>query len=258
MQRSAWRPTSSASARVRPLSRRIDVHLLGTVAGRHARPHGRVGVHSLARRGPRQGLQEDVQVRQGRHDLLDADHGHEHVGERQAHAPVALGLHDDERAGLRDGEVGPAHGDAGAQELLAQVQAGGLGERGGVVGESGRRGSPGGGHGAHEDVADLGAVPVDRRDQDVGGEIVAELDDELREIGLPRGDPLGRERLVEADLLSRHRLDLDHVVDAVGARHRRRRSRRPSAASRAQWTVTPARVSASSSWTRYVSSDPSA
>jgi hypothetical protein len=60
---------------------------------------------------------------------------------------------------------------------------------------------------------------VDRRDEDVARQVVAELHDELREVGLPRGDPLGRERLVEPDLLGRHRLDLDDLVDAVRCRH---------------------------------------
>ena len=75
-----------------------DVHLLRPVTGGHARPRRGVGVHPLPGRGPRQQLEEDVEVGPGGHDLLDADHGHEHLGQGEAHPPVALGLHHDKRA----------------------------------------------------------------------------------------------------------------------------------------------------------------
>ena len=42
--------------------------------------------------------------------------------------------------------------------------------------------------------------------------LARELHDEFGEIGLVRGDPLGRESLVQADLLRGHRLDLDHLI----------------------------------------------
>ena len=48
------------------------------------------------------------------------------------------------------------------------------------------------------------------------GQVVAELDDELGQVGLPGGDALGLERLVEPDLGGRHRLHLHDLVDAVG------------------------------------------
>ena len=51
----------------------------------------------------------------------------------------------------------------------------------GIVGELGRRV----GQRAGEQGADLLAVLVDRRDQDVRGRVVGELDDELGQIGLP-------------------------------------------------------------------------
>ncbi len=98
----------------------------------------------------------------------------------------------------------------GGKELAAQVPPGGLGQRGGLVGE--RRVDVG--HLAQEDLADLGAVAVDRRHQDVAGRVVAELDDQLGEVGLGGGDARCGERLVEPDLLGGHRLDLDHLVGA--------------------------------------------
>ena len=119
-----------------------DVHLLRAVAGRDAGPRRGVGVHPLAGRGPRQQPQEHVEVLPGRHHLLDADHGDQHLGQGQAHPAVALGLDDDQRAGLGDGEVGAGDGDLGAQELLAQVQPRGAGQLGRVVGQVVGRGRP--------------------------------------------------------------------------------------------------------------------
>ena len=240
MQRSAWRPTWSASARVRPLSSRTTYDLLRAVAGGHAGPGRGVRVHPLAGRGAGQQAQEDVEVLPRRHHLLDADDRDQHLGQGQAHPAVALGLDHDQRAGLGDREVGAGDGHPGVQELLAQVQPGGAGQHRRVVGEVVGR-PPG--HPAVEDLADLGAVAVDRRHQDVAGQVVAELDDELGQVGLPGGDALGLERLVEADLLGRHRLDLDDLVDVV-ARGTSATIAQASSASRAQCTVAPAAVSA--------------
>ena len=72
------------------------------------------------------------------------------------------------------------------------------------------------GHLAQEDIADLGAVLVDRRDQNVTGPVVAELDDQLGQVGLDGGDAFGVEVFVEADLLGGHRLDLDDFAGAGG------------------------------------------
>ena len=113
-----------------------DVHLLRTVAGRHPAPRGGVGVHPLAGRGARQQPQEHVEVGERGHDLLDADDGDEHVGQGQAHPPVALRLDHDERAGLGHGEVRAGDRHLRAQELLAQVQPCRRRELGRVVGEA--------------------------------------------------------------------------------------------------------------------------
>ena len=151
MQRSAWRPTSSARTSVRPLSSstRWNVLALGG-----AGPHRGVGVHPLAGGRARQQLQEDLEVPPGRHELLDADDGDERLGQGQAHPAVALGLQDDERAGLGDREVGAGDGDGADRNALAQVQPGGLGQRARVVG--GRRVPAGPTRpSAQEDLADL-------------------------------------------------------------------------------------------------------
>ena len=63
----------------------------------------------------------------------------------------------------------------------------GGGQGGRVVGQPGR----GAGHLGAEDLPDLGPVPVDGRYQDVAGPVVAELDDELGQVGLQRVDAVG-------------------------------------------------------------------
>jgi len=52
-----------------------------------------------------------------------------------------------------------------------------------------------------EQRRDLRPVAVDRGDEDVRLLVVAELDDELREVGLDRRDPAQRERVVQPDLV---------------------------------------------------------
>ena len=47
------------------------------------------------------------------------------------------------------------------------------------------------GHLPQEDLPDLGAVAVDRRHQDVRGLVVAQLDDQLGEVGLLGRDARG-------------------------------------------------------------------
>ena len=95
------------------------------------------------------------------------------------------------------------------QEALAQVDARGLGEVARLVGGDAGRDRP------REEVADLGAVAVDRRHEDVRRPVPVELQDQLGEVGLERVDSLLGERLVELDLVGRERLDLHDLVDAV-------------------------------------------
>ncbi len=182
-----------------------------------ARPHGGVGVHPLAGRAPRQQLQEHLQVAPGGQDLLDADHADQRLGQGQAHAAVALGLQHHQGAGLGDHEVGPGDADLGGEEPLAKVQARGLGQGPRVVAQALGSGASPFGHVLAEDLPDLRAVAVDGRNQDVGRPVVAELHDQLGEVGLVGGDPGLGQRLVEADLLGGHRLDLDHLGLAGGS-----------------------------------------
>ena len=100
--------------------------------------------------------------------------------------------------------------DLGRQELSPQVQPRGLGQRRRVVGQ----GRVDVAHLAQEDLPDLGSVAVNGGDQDVRGTVLAELDDQLRQVGLVGGDALGRERVVQPDLVGGQRLDLDDLGSA--------------------------------------------
>ena len=155
-----------------------DVEVLRPVARRDAGPERRVRVHALAGRRARQQLEEDLEILGRRDQLLDPDDGDQRLGQRRAEAAVALRLDDRDGAGLGDREVGAADRDARGQELRAQVRARRGGELLRVVRE------PGQPERAAEEVADLDAVLVDRRDEDVRRLLAGELDDQLGEVGL--------------------------------------------------------------------------
>jgi hypothetical protein len=110
-----------------------EVELPRPVAAGHARPDRRVRVHALARRRARQQREHDLEVAPARDELLDPHDRDEDLGQRRAHAPVALGLEDDDVAGLRDREVRAADADRHREELRAQVGARRRRERGRVV-----------------------------------------------------------------------------------------------------------------------------
>ena len=137
------------------------VQLLRPVTVTDARPERRIRIHPLRGRRARQELEEHLQVAERGHELLDSHHGHEHGRQRRAHAAVPLGLDDADRPGLGDAEVGAADADARAEELLAQVDPRGLGEVPRVVRHDPRRDR------ARKQVTDLGAVAMDRGDEDV-------------------------------------------------------------------------------------------
>ena len=131
-----------------------------------------------------------------------------------AHPAVALGL--DHARWCRSRampKLVPEIATLVAQELAPQVLPGGHRQPARLVGEIGR----GVGHLGQEDVAHLGPVAVDGRHQDVRGLVVAQLHDQLGQVGLHRGDAVVLQVLVEPDLLGGHRLDLDHLVHALRA-----------------------------------------
>ena len=142
-----------------------QVEVLRAIAFSNTGPHGGVRVHTLRGGRARQQLEEDLQVLEGRNQLLNAHDGNEGLWQGQAHAAIALGLHDVDGSGFCHTEVGAGNGNLGLHELLAQELAGSLGQfcRLSLQGVIGIR------HLVDEDIADLRTVAVDSRNQNVGG-----------------------------------------------------------------------------------------
>ncbi len=88
------------------------------------------------------------------------------------------------------------------------MDAGGVSQLDRIVGDVRRAGRAVLPHLAQEDLANLGAVAVDSRNQNVAGTVVAELNDQLRQVSLPSRDAFGLERLVEVCFLRHHGLNL--------------------------------------------------
>ena len=118
-------------------------------------------------------------------------------------------------------KLAPEIGDLGGQELLPQVPARRLGQRRGSSVRSAGAGSP------TEAISRRKISRISARLRWIAGTrmcdglVVPELHDQLGQVGLPGGDPGRLQRLVEPDLLGRHRLDLDHLVGAGRADERR-------------------------------------
>jgi hypothetical protein len=133
-----------------------------------------------------------------------------HLGQRLGQVAIALIGDDDRCAGLGDQQVGAGDADIGLEIFLAQHLARFAEQRAGS--ERSRslarcvctRGS----------VLDLLTCDMHRRRDDVARMFAAQLDDVFAEIGLDRLDAVGREVVVERDLLGDHRLALVHRLGA--------------------------------------------
>ena len=216
MQCSAWRPTSSASTRCgrcraarggtraarRPPARRSTATCTGSSArrstsgaGAAGRPPGRASAGS---------------------DLLDPHHGDQHLGQRRAHAPVALGLDHAHGAGLGHREIRATHrppartgtARAGAARAASASAAGSSVSSG--------RSAP---------AANRSRISA--RLRWIAGTRMCDwvsspscTISSARSVSTARM-PAARQRLVQLDLVRGHRLDLDHLVDAVRAHDRR-------------------------------------
>ena len=172
---------------------------------------------------------------ENRQHLVDPDEGDERLGQRDTHSAVALRLDDDERAAFGDDEVRTRDRHLGPQETAPQMRPGGSREIGRVVREAVRRRQAPLGHVLQEDARDLGAVAVDRRHDDMAGQVVAELHDQLGEVRLGHVDARGDKGVVEPGLCGGHRLDLHDLVTPVLCT-RPTTIRLASAASAAKWT----------------------
>ena len=106
-----------------------------------------------------------------------------HARQRLREVAVALVGDDDAAAGLGDQEVGAGDADIGRQESFAQLGAG-LGQDVAAFVEHavGRQV----GVGLAEALLPVFPVEVERRRNDVAGQLVAKLDDVFAEVGLDR------------------------------------------------------------------------
>ena len=140
-----------------------NVEVLRPVALSRARPQTRVGVHPLASGGPGKQLQEHLEVLERRQEFFNPHDGDQGFRQGQAHAAIALRLDDGQGARLCDTEVSARNGDLRIHKLLAQEESRCLGQVCGIIRQAFIRV----GHLLNEDVPDLSAVTVNRRDHDV-------------------------------------------------------------------------------------------
>ena len=187
-----------------------DMEILRAIAWMDAGPDGVVRVHALAGGGAWEELQHDFEVLKAGQDLIDAGDGDQGVRQGEAHAAVAFAFDDADAAGFGDEEVCAADAGFDAQKFFAQEEARGVGEIFGAIAKVGEM------HLALKYLANLLAVFMQGGDHDVGGAVVAELDDELGEIGLVGMNSLLFESWVEGDLFGGHRFNLDDFVGARG------------------------------------------
>ena len=106
-----------------PVVEQDEVEGARTVPGVHSAPDRGVRVHALAGRRTRQQLEHHLQVAERRHDLLDAHHRHEHLGQGRAHPAVPLRLDDDDAPSVGTGEVRARDGHARAEKCVAKERA---------------------------------------------------------------------------------------------------------------------------------------
>ena len=169
----------------------------------HPIPDGVIRIHPLTGRRPWQHLQQHLQVLQPRHDLVDPSQRDQRLRQRQAHPAVALALDDAHPTGLGDQEVRTTHSRLHLQKLLPQEEP----RRIRKVLRS--RAQVRQIHLTLEDLPNLLPVLMQRGNHDMRWLIVAQLNDQLRQVGLIGPNPRRLQGLIKLNLLGSHRLDLD-------------------------------------------------
>ena len=164
--------------------------------------------HRLAGAGGRQHRQQDREVVEMVHDLLDARKRDMDAGQGGRQARVAFVLGDRDLAGLGDEEVGSRDPDVGVDVQLPQVAAGDHRQLLRAVGR--RRAEVLG-----EELADGLALHVHAREDEVVGGFAAELLDEFAEVALDHAVAGLLEGVVQVDLLRSHALGLHDGLGLV-------------------------------------------
>jgi hypothetical protein len=164
---------------------------------------------------------------------------------RGGHAEARVALVGDEQhaAGVRADEVRAGDAGLGLHVFFPQEHAGAAGDGFRIVVVIG------GDALALEGAGDFAAVLVDDRLDDVGRDVVVELDDELAEVGFEALDAVFDQEWIEVDFLGGHRLRLGEPGDAV-ARRMERIVCLASSPVAAKWTFTPRETSACSALAR--------
>src|SRR5206468_11509758 len=119
---------------------------------------------------------------------------------------IALTLRAAECSAIGYGAVGTAHRHLSREELLAQVAPCSSGQLMRIVGEFLPLGDR-----ATEEVADLAAILVDSRNEDMGGRLSGQLYDQFGKVGLNGPNTRICQCLVEVDFVGGERLDLHHT-----------------------------------------------
>ena len=182
MQRSAWRPTSSASTSVRPLSSSTRWNSRGPSPGRTPVQNDVYGFirSPVDERGS--SCRNTSMSRQAGTSFSMPITVTSTSGSVVHMRPLPSDSNTHTVPVSATAKFAPEIAHARVEELAPQVQPRRLGERRGLVAQVGQVEL------AREQVADLGAVLVDRRHEDVRLHVAAELDDQLGQVGLDRRD----------------------------------------------------------------------
>ena len=180
MQRSAWRPTWSASTSVRPLSISTRWNSCGPSPGRTPVQNDVYGFmrSPVDERGS--SCRNTSMSRQDGTSFSMPITVTSTSGSVVHMRPLPSDSNTQTVPVSATAKLAPEIPMRADEELAPQVQPGRLGERRRLVGQVGQVEL------AREQLADLGAVLVDRRHEDVRLDVVAELDDQLRQVGLHR------------------------------------------------------------------------
>ena len=207
--------------RVAPGVEQDEVEPLRPVACAHSGPERGVRVPTAPRSRSGAAAAGTPRGRGSADAFFDPHHRDQRLGERRAHAPVALRLDDEDRARVGGGEVRPeiatrARRNASRRwSRAASASSAGSSERFGRPSRSRKR--------SRISTRFLWIAGTSRCD---GRSPASWTISSARSVSIGR-DACGFERLVEPDLVGCERLHLDDLVGALGLRRARRRSRSP-------------------------------
>src|SRR6185437_13388386 len=186
-----------------------NVKLARAVAGHGAGPNRIVWIHALAGCRTGQQLQKNFQILKRWDDLFNSNQANQHFRKRNTHTPVAFRFDDADGSRLCDREIRAADSDLHAQKLFTQIAAGRIGQIFRAIAEFGQL------HLLQKDPADFHLVAMQCWDYDMGRPVIAQLHDEIRQIGFMGRNSRSFERGVQTYFIGGHGFDLDDLRGAV-------------------------------------------